>query len=133
MKKMFILSDWTARRNAIDWISDTSKVPDGHVVRISPPTRTLDQNALLWPLLDQISRGVEWFGKKHSRDDWKNIFTAHLFGFEMVPNLDGTGFVALGKSTSNMSKKDFSDLIELIYSFGAEKGIYMGHPIQPKD
>lgn len=40
-----------------------------------------------------------------------------------VPNLDGTGFIVLGQSTRRMSKKELSDLLELAYAFGAEKGV----------
>lgn len=33
------------------------------------------------------------------------------------------GFVVLGQSTSKMGKREFSDLVELIYSFGAERNV----------
>jgi hypothetical protein len=45
-----------------------------------------------------------------------------------VPNLDGTGFVALGLSTSRMSKRELSDLMELISAFGAERGVEWTEP-----
>lgn len=98
------------------------------VVVIKPPTRTDDQNALLWPLLQDVARQVEWYGRKLSDEDWKHVFTASLRKLDVVPNLDGTGFVALGKSTSQMGKREFSDLIELIYAFGAEKGVKWSTP-----
>ncbi len=41
----------------------------------------------------------------------------------MVPNLDGTGFVNLGRSSSDLSKSEMSDLIELIHAFGANHGV----------
>jgi hypothetical protein len=40
---------------------------------------------------------------------------------DVVPNLEGTGFVALGLSTSKMSKREFSDLLELVNAFAAER------------
>jgi ABC-type branched-subunit amino acid transport system ATPase component len=40
----------------------------------------------------------------------------------MVPGIDG-GIVFLGEPTSGMSKQEMSDLIELLYSFGAEHGV----------
>lgn len=40
-----------------------------------------------------------------------------------MPNIDGNGFVVLGKSTSKMSVSEMSDMIELIQSFGAERGV----------
>jgi len=41
----------------------------------------------------------------------------------MVPNLDGNGFVSLGRSSSDLGKQEFSDLLELIHMFAASRGI----------
>lgn len=120
MKQTFKLVHQGARQRAAQAVL---AAPEGHVVTISEPTRSTDQNALLWPLLAEVSRCVDWYGKKLTPDDWKNVFSASLRKLEVVPNLDGTGFVALGQSTSQMSKREFSELIELIYSFGAERGV----------
>jgi hypothetical protein len=51
------------------------------------------------------------------------VFSASLRKLQVVPNLDGTGFVALGMSTSRMTKGELSELLELIYAFGAERGV----------
>lgn len=104
---------------------------DGAVVTIAPATRTLDQNAKLWPMLSDVAQQVEWYGWLLSNDDWKDLFTAGLKAeLRAVPNLDGTGFVALGLRTSTMSKRMFSDLIELIYAFGARNGVAWSEPAQ---
>lgn len=105
-----------------------AQAPAGYVVTVQEPTRTLDQNALLWPLLGDVSRQVDWYGRKLSPEDWKHVFTASLSKLDVVPNLDGTGFVALGQSTSRMGKRKFSDLVELIYAFGAERGVEWSTP-----
>lgn len=123
MKRVYILNHAEARRRAIQAIQDAQ---DGFAVTISEPTRSLDQNARLWASLSDVSQQVEWYGKKLSPEDWKNVFTASLKKMEVVPNLDGTGFVALGQSTSRMSKRELSDLLELVYAFGAEKGVVFG-------
>jgi hypothetical protein len=94
--------------------------PSGHVVKISPPTRTLDQNAALWASLNDVSAQVVWHGRKLDAESWKNVFTASLSKQDVVPNLDGTGFVVLGQSTSKMTRQQMSDLIDLIHAFGAE-------------
>ena len=65
-------------------------------------------------------------------ESWKHIFTSSLKKMDVVPNLEGTGFVALGLSTSKMTKKELSDLLELIYSFGAERGVNWSEP-NPKE
>ena len=95
---------------------------EGYVVTLAEPTRTLDQNSLLWPLLTEVSKQVDWYGNKLTADEWKDVFSAALKKQKVVPGLDG-GFVVCGQSTSRMSKREFSDLVELIYSFGAERGV----------
>jgi hypothetical protein len=110
-----------------------SEAPAEWVVTIQEPTRTTDQNAKLWPMLGDVSRQVEWYGRKLADEDWKNVFTASLRKLDVVPNLDGTGFVALGQSTSKMGKREFSDLIELIYAFGAQHGVAWSDPMEWRD
>lgn len=102
---------------------------DDAVVTIAPPTRTNDQNAKLWPMLNDVAKQVEWHGLRLKPEDWKDLFTAGLKReMRAVPNLDGTGFVALGQRTSTMGKRMFSDLIELIYAFGAQRGVEWSEP-----
>lgn len=92
------------------------------VVEIKEPTRNLEQNAKLWAMLSEVSRQVDWYGRKLTPENWKHVFTASLSKQDVVPGIDG-GFVVLGKSTSSMSKREFAELIELIYAFGAERGV----------
>jgi hypothetical protein len=116
----FVLVHPQARQRAREAIA---QAPDGFVVRISEPTRTLEQNARLWAMLGDVSAQVVWYGKKLSPEDWKHIFSSSLRKLEVVPNLDGNGFVALGLSTSRMSKRELGDLMELIAAFGAERDV----------
>lgn len=92
-------------------------------ISIRPETRSTAQNRLLFSCLDDISKQVVWHGKKLDKLDWKNIFSATMHKLEVVPNLDGTGFVALGQSTSKMTKKEMSEMIELIHAFGSERNV----------
>ena len=94
-----------------------------YVVEVKPLTRTIDQNAKLWAALTDISEQVNWHGNKLSNEDWKHIFSASLSQQRVVPNIDGNGFVVLGKSTSKMSVAEMSDMIELIQAFGAQYGV----------
>lgn len=98
------------------------RCPDGMVVTIQPPKRTLAQNAKMWALLTEISHQVEWYGQFLTPEEWKDVFTASLKRQKVVPGLEG-GFVVCGMSTSQMSAKDISDLIEVIYAFGAPRGV----------
>ncbi len=102
--------------------------PDGYRVEIKEQKRTLDQNAKMWPMLQDVAAQVDWYGQKLSPDDWKDVFTASLRRTRVVPGLDAGTFVPLGMRTSDMSKQEFSDLIELIYAFGAEHGVEWSDP-----
>ena len=118
--KVFILSHQQARQNAI---REVSEAPEGYEVRIGEKRRSLDQNAHLWAVLTDISQQVEWHGQYLSSEDWKHILSAGLKKEQrMAPGING-GWVVLGLSTSKMTKSEFSDLLELAYAFGAEKGV----------
>ena len=117
--RFFILAHAEARKRAVSAIMDA---PDGYIVRITEPTRSLESNALLWVLLGEVSKQVEWYGSKLTAEEWKDVFSASLKKQKVVPALDG-GFVVCGQRTSKMTKSEFSDLIELIQAFGAERGV----------
>ncbi len=120
MKQLYKLISTDVRRRCWEAIKSA---PEGFVVTIAEPTRSLDANAALWAMLNDISAQVEWYGRKLSPEDWKHVFTASLRKLDVVPNLDGTGFVALGLSTSRMTKSEFGNLLELISAFAVERGV----------
>lgn len=119
MDKVVIEVNQRSRQRVAQALATT---PEGWFVTLSPPSRTLDQNSLLWPLLTEVSKQVEWYGQKLTPEQWKDVFTASLKKQHVVPGLDG-GFVVCGLSTKVFGKKLFSDLIELIHAFGAERGV----------
>lgn len=125
-KRVFILTDSFVRGRAIEAVRTCEQ---GMVVEIKERTRSLDQNAAMWPLLDEIAKQVEWYGKKLTAANWKDVFTASLKRNEVVPGLDGGGFVVLGQSTSQMTKREFSELLELVHAFAAEKEVKLGDSI----
>ena len=88
--------------------------------------RSLPQNSKLWAMLAEISRQVDWYGRKLTPGDWKDVFTASIRVSRVVPGIDPGTFVVLGLHTSDMTKQEFSDLLELIYAFAAEHGVTFG-------
>jgi len=100
----------------------SSKAPAGTRVVFKKPRRTVEQNSLLWPILNDISRQLDWYGEKLSPDEVKDLLSAALRKSRVVPAID-SGFVILGQHTSSMTKKEFSELIELAYAFGAQHGV----------
>lgn len=120
MTKIFVLSHDQARERAKAAVIEA---PDGYTVTIKEKTRNLEQNAALWSILSEVSAQVVWHGRKLDAESWKHIFSSSLKKQDVVPNLDGTGFVVIGQSTSKMSKREFSDLLELVHAFAAEHGV----------
>lgn len=99
-------------------------VPFGTRVEFKASKRTLPQNDRMWAMLTDLSRQLEWYGKKLRPDDWKLMFMDALkCELRCVPNIEGNGFVNLGRSSSDLSKNEMSELIELIAAFGAQHGV----------
>lgn len=126
MKRTLILTGEAARKAAC---REVLAAPAGYAVTIGDATRTADQNAKLWPMLHDVAQQVEWYGNRLSEDEWKDVFSAALKKQKVVPGLDG-GFVVCGQRTSKMGKREFGELIELIYAFGAEHGVAWSEPHQ---
>lgn len=122
-KRTFILAHDQARRNALRFVEEA---PAGYCVTVSEPTRNLEQNAAMWAMLTDVSEQVVWHGRRLSPESWKHIFSSSLKKQDVVPGLDG-GFVVLGQSTSSMTKREMSDLLELIQAFGAQHDVHFNH------
>ena len=119
-RALVILNSPSDLRKVHAWVE---KAPRGTRVELKAPRRSLDQNAKLWACLTDIASQVDWYGSKLSAEDWKDVFSASLRRARVVPGLDAGTFVPLGMRTSDMSKQEFSDLLELINAFAAERGV----------
>lgn len=116
-----ILASNAVRDKAHTWID---RVPPGTRVEFKKPRRTIPQNDRMWAMLSDVAAQVPWHGLRLSPDDWKLVFLDALKReVRMVPNLDGNGFVSLGRSSSDLSKEEMGDLMELIAAFGANHGV----------
>lgn len=102
--------------------------PDGYVVTIKEPARSLDQNAAQWPYLEAFSNQLEWpiNGKtqKITPEDWKDILTCAFRNESprVAMGIDG-GMVLLGQRTSRFSKKEFSEWMEFLVSTAVDRGV----------
>lgn len=92
------------------------------VLTIEEEKRSHEQNALLWSVLSDLAKQVQWHGEKLTKEEYKDLLTAGLKKQRAIPGVDG-GFVVLGTSTSKMTKPEMSDLITLAHSFGDERGV----------
>ena len=99
-------------------------VPDLTRVVFIEPKRSIPQNDALWAALTDISRQVEYHGLKLPPEDWKVLFMDALNReARMVPNMDGDGFVNLGRSSSQLSHAEMSDLLSAVMAWGAQNGV----------
>jgi len=63
MSQVFYLNHQIARDNAINAVRDA---PLGYVVEVKQKTRSVPQNSRMWAILSDISKQVEWHGRKLS-------------------------------------------------------------------
>lgn len=127
--RTFPLVHAEARQRALDAVRTA---PDGYVVRVQPATRSLEQNAAQWPLLEAFSQQLQWpvNGRLQSitADEFKDVLTA-AFRRETVRlamGLDG-GVVMLGQRTSRFTKPEFSDWLEFLMSVAIDRGVDLDH------
>ena len=73
-------------------------------------------------MLTDIAKQLEWHGQWLSAEDWKAMCTAALKRSRVAPGIDG-GVVVLGLSTSGMTKREMSELIDFIDAFGTQHGV----------
>jgi len=128
MKKTIIIKTDIQARKVIKIIRSLPLDGTWAVVFKETNIRNLEQNAKLWACLSEISQQVVWYGSRLAPEEWKIIFTAALKKTKIVPDIDGTGFVSLGASTSRMTIKEMSELIELMTAFAAEHNVKFSAP-----
>lgn len=127
MKQTYIIQPepHPARKRAMQAVADAAV---GLCVTIGEVTRTLEQNAAQWPILQAFADQMQWpiNGRMEwlTPDEWKDILTA-AFKRETVRvamGLDG-GMVMLGARTSKFAKKEFSDWLEFLHATAANREI----------
>lgn len=125
MKQTYILAHDLARRRAVAAVAEA---PQGHVVTVAEPVRSIDQNAAQWPILQAFSEQLLWpvNGSMVSMtpDEWKDVLTAAFRreSVRMAMGLDG-GVVMLGMRTSKMSRREFSEWLEFLHATAAARGV----------
>ena len=104
-----------------------ANVKAGTTVTFKENKRSIPQSDKMWAMLGEIAAQVSWHGVRLSPDDWKIVFLDALKReLRMVPNIDGNGFVQLGRSSSDLTKEEMSGMLELITEFGLRHGVRFG-------
>ena len=107
------------REKVRKWLSEA---PDLSRVTLDEPKRSFKQNSALWPALTDISKQLDWHGQKYSPDDWKDYMMHALKRARWMPSEEG-GMVPIGMRTSDLSKEEMSDFLELVMAFAARHGV----------
>lgn len=124
------------------WLDALSKDPSmvGARVTYHKPRRTLPQNARMWAMLTDIAqqakirklRGGRWITVRQSTDDWK-LFFLGLLGVEREAMRDpydpDAKTISIDRiHSSSLSKSEMSDMIELLFAFGARARVQWSDP-----
>lgn len=122
----FVLAHDVARQRAIYAVKTA---PDGYSVRVAEPSRSAEQNAALWPLLEAFSRQRQWTVNgalvSLTPDEWKDLLSASFSqdSMRVAPLVGGPGMVVLGLRTSQMGKKRFSEFLDFIHAIAVDLGV----------
>lgn len=125
MIKIFYLVSDQVRTYCQQYVA---QAPDGYCVEVHEPTRTKDQNAAQWPILDAFAQQVKWPVNGElidmTSEEWKDVLTA-AFTQETMRVAKGLrgGVVMLGKRTSKFGKKKFSEWMEFLHAEAVEQGV----------
>jgi hypothetical protein len=126
MSRALLTLDSTAKREqAIDWIR---KAKTGSRVEFKGPGRSLDQNSRFWAMLTDCAVQGRINNRRFNTEQWKMMFMhayAEERGIEIkyLPALNRAGMVPCGRSSSDLSVQEMSELMDFIAAWGAENGI----------
>lgn len=131
-KRIYRLVHETARKGAA---RECMEAPDGWIVTISEPNRTLEQNAAQWPYLEAFSKQkqlcingeMQWV----TAEDWKDVLTGCWNGEMRMAAFDGK-VIMLPQRTSKMGKRVFSTWLEFLISMSVTSGVVV-YPDDERD
>jgi hypothetical protein len=124
-RAVLVLANDRMRQKAVRWVMIA---PKDTRVEFKGPRRSLDQNSTLWLWLTAIATQLRWRdGQKYTAEDWKDYLMHSLRRARWMPDEDG-GMVPIGMRSSDLSKEEFSDLLELTMAFAARHGVTLDEP-----
>lgn len=134
-KRVFIFSNATARQYAK---AQCDLAPDGCMVTFDyEPKKSRVQEEKYHSMISDIAASCTFMNRKWDREEWKRLLIDAFVRVmrdeakgkgepdpfeglgELVPALDGKGWVQLGIQSRNFKKKIASQFIEYLYSWGS--------------
>ncbi len=95
--------------------------PDGHILEVRPPKRSLDSNRYYWAVLGDISEQVVP-GKAYEPSIWHEYLRALFLPERMVELPDGS-IKMLEPSTSELNQSMFSEYTEKVVKWALEHDV----------
>jgi hypothetical protein len=95
--------------------------PDGHILEVRPPKRSLDSNRYYWAVLGDISEQVVP-GKAYEPSIWHEYLRALFLPERMVELPDGS-IKMLEPSTSELNQASFSEYTEKVIKWALEHDV----------
>ena len=105
-------------------------LPEGWLVRFSPPTRTLDQSAKFHAMLgDIVKAGFIHDGRLFDLEDLKVLMVSAWMietgrRSDVVKGFSGEA-VQLRRSTTTFTRAEMGELIDMVEAFAAQRGIVL--------
>lgn len=124
-KRTYGLVHDIARERAVE---DVKTAPKGWMCVVQEPTRSLEQNAAMWPILECFEKQLQWPVNGQmtwlSAEEWKDILTCAFRkeSARIAMGLDG-GVVMLGHRTREFGKAEFTEWLEFLHATAALRGV----------
>jgi len=99
-------------------------LPLGCCVTFKELTRSLEQNARMWAMLTDVSKQTSLDGRKFTKDQFKLIFMNEAgWDVTFLPQLKGSGMFPAGYSSSALTIRQMTVLMQSIQVYGDEQGV----------
>ena len=95
--------------------------PDGHILEVRPPKRSLDSNRYYWAVLGDISEQMV-VGKAYEPSIWHEYLRALFLPERMIELPDGS-IKMLEPSTSELNQALFSEYVEKVVKWALEHDV----------
>lgn len=90
--------------------------PDGHIVEIRKPNRTLDQNALYWSTVHEIAETVSINERKFTPQVWHIYFKQRFLPGRIIELPNGE-LMEAEPTTTELTKDEFGEFVTEVIQF----------------
>lgn len=135
-RRIYRLTHETARRLAAAYCMNA---PEGYICKIEEPKKSREQEEKYHAMIGDIAKCVPFMGEMQSTETWKRLLVDAFVKImreeakasgepdpfrgdgQVIPSLDGEGFVQLGVQTRRFKKSVAMQFIEYLYAWGSHQ------------